>query len=61
MVLKTRMVGTRIPEQMYSELEKRAGNNKTIGDVVKEAIESYLSTRQQITGVPKKKVSDIEV
>ena len=53
------MVGTRIPEQMYSELEKHAGNSKTIGDVVKEAIESYLSTAKQLT--TRKKVNDVEV
>lgn len=53
------MVGTRIPEQLYSELEKRAGNTKTIGDVVKEAIESYLSTGKQLT--TRKKVNDIEM
>ena len=41
MPMKTKIIGTRVPVVLYQQLEKCAGDNRTLGDVVKEALERY--------------------
>ena len=41
MVMKTKIIGTRVSVVLYQQLEKCAGDNRTLGDVVKEALERY--------------------
>ena len=41
MVMQTKIIGTRVSVVLYQQLEKCAGDNRTLGDVVKEALERY--------------------
>ena len=41
MPMKTKIIGTRIPVVLYQQLEKCAGDSRTLGEVFKEALERY--------------------
>jgi len=54
MVLKTRLIGSRIPLPLYTALETYAGDSKTIGEVFRMALEFYI--KHMHTASPKTSV-----
>ena len=66
MVMKTRLIGTRIPEQLYALMEICAGDSTTIGDIIKKFLERYCSPGVSKTPVirsntdnPKPSIADL--
>ena len=44
MALQTHLIGSRIPMQLYTQVEAYAGSRYTVGDVVRLALERLVST-----------------
>ncbi|NMJ87406.1 MAG: hypothetical protein EX285_06155 [Thaumarchaeota archaeon] len=42
MVIKTRLIGSRIPVNLYTALEDYAGDSKTVGEVFRIALEFFI-------------------
>jgi hypothetical protein len=48
--LKKKVVTVRMTHALYANLKRLAGNDRCVGDVIREAIRQYVDDRGEITG-----------